>query len=485
MISALCWLPRGAAKPVPEPEEPSPEELAELRRLAEEEQDGEPAPPDGLEESEEDSTDEEMDEQEAVAKAKAVAAALKAESRSSGAAVQSSAGDLDAAMAELDMDHYDDESDGEGRAGRIFGSGNPGMAYYRDNDQDPYITLGDQAAGRHEDSEEDEDFALKPTDFLILTARNEDDVSHLEVWVYEEADAQGDTNLYVHHDVLLPAFPLSLAWMDCDPSGRRETANLAAVGTMSPGIEIWDLDVLDAVEPLAVLGGEASEPAPESTDAEGAVTKSKAKKLKKKKKSKPLKDGSHTDAVLGLAWNQASVLLTGAFDKNVCMVDMRTPASSPLQWELSADVEALTWVPHDPTCFLAASEDGIVACFDARKGGGSGALYRLAAHDKPTCSLSFCPAVPGLLATGSTDKQVKLWDVSSQQPNLIATEDLKVGAVFSASFCPEAPCYVAAGGAKGTVAVWDILTSGPVAAKYGRTLARTRGPVRATQAAEE
>ena len=37
---------------------------------------------------------------------------------------------------------------------------------------------------------------------------------------------------------------------------------------------------------------------------------------------------------------------------------------------------------------------------------GSAALFRLSAHDKPTCTLSFCPAVRGLLATGSTDKKV-------------------------------------------------------------------------------
>lgn len=45
---------------------------------------------------------------------------------------------------------------------------------------------------------------------------------------------------------------------------------------MSPGIEIWDLDVLDAVEPVAVLGGEA----PAAPVADSQPSKGKAKKVR-------------------------------------------------------------------------------------------------------------------------------------------------------------------------------------------------------------
>jgi periodic tryptophan protein 1 len=108
------------------------------------------------------------------------------------------------------------------------------MSFYRSNLEDPYITLPEEEAGS-----DDEDDTLRDSDLLILAARNDDDVSHLEVWVYEEPAAEGDDgNLYVHHDVMLPAFPLAVAWLDCDPAARRHRANLAAVGTFSPGIEI-------------------------------------------------------------------------------------------------------------------------------------------------------------------------------------------------------------------------------------------------------
>ena len=32
--------------------------------------------------------------------------------------------------------------------------------------------------------------------------------------------------------------------------------------------------------------------------------------------------------------------------------DARAPNSEPLKWALSADSEALTWAPHEPTTFL-------------------------------------------------------------------------------------------------------------------------------------
>ena len=67
---------------------------------------------------------------------------------------------------------------------------------------------------------------------------------------------------------------------------------------------------------------------------------------------------------------------------------------------------------------------------------------------------------------------MKLWDVSTHQPALVATQNLQVGAVFGAAFCPEAPWLLAAGGAMGTVAVWDIMSNAAVMSKYGRQLSK-------------
>mmetsp|Transcript_14770 Transcript_14770/g.41589 ORF Transcript_14770/g.41589 Transcript_14770/m.41589 type:complete len:507 (+) Transcript_14770:285-1805(+) len=504
MISTISWVPRGAAKAVPKVMEPTEEELEHMKQAAGEEGDS------GEEEDEWETDDSDMEGGEKaddpVERARAVASALKS-SASEKALGEGSGGmktgKLESALKELDMDGYDDEDEVQlpGLLGGKLGSAK----------KDPYLQL---------DSDEDseiEDFNIRDSDLLILAARNEEDVSSMEVWLYEEAGRDGEANIYVHHEIMLSAFPLALAWMDCNPDGTQEAGNFAAVGTFAPEIELWDLDVIDSVEPIACLGGVLAPDLP-SLDEEGeglsSVDRKKLRKKirKKKQKAKPsFKDGSHEDAVMSLSWNseyrnvlasgsadytvkiwdvtaqeckqtlshhngkvqavawnpaEASVILTGGFDKVAALVDVRTPDSCA-QWALSADTEALTWCPFAPTCFLVSCEDGLVSCYDARKGTGSGSVFSLHAHEKPTCTLSFSSGATGLLATGSTDKKLKLWDVADMKPALLATEEPKVGAIFSATFCADSPFLLGCAGAKGTVAVWDTKTNPAVAAKYG------------------
>jgi periodic tryptophan protein 1 len=168
----------------------------------------------------------------------------------------------------------------------------------------------------------------------------------------------------------------------------------------------------------------------------------------------------------------ASALLSGSFDQRCCVADVRSPGAPALRWELGSDVECCLWHPAQQELLLVSTEDGCVNCFDARRGGGAPALFTLAAHSKPACTLALSRAAPSLLATGSTDKSCKLWDIGGGRPELLASQDLKVGAVFGAAFCADAPHLLAAGGAKGTVTVWDVTADDTVASRFGKALGR-------------
>ncbi len=65
-------------------------------------------------------------------------------------------------------------------------------------------------------------------------------------------------------------------------------------------------------------------------------------------------------------------------------------------------------------------------------------------------------ASPGFMATGSTDKQVKLWNIQASGPSMVVSQDLDVGKVFSTSFTPdeEVGFRLAVAGSKGAVQIW-------------------------------
>ncbi|CAA2968410.1 periodic tryptophan 1 homolog, partial [Olea europaea subsp. europaea] len=279
-------------------------------------------------------------------------------------------------------------------------------------------------------------------------------------------------HLYFH-----PMFVFHLVIVFYSPSLiiKVLTGNFVAVGTMDPAIEIWDLDIMGAVQPSFVLGGIIE-------------------KKRGKKKIIKYATGSHTDSVLELAWNKEyrnilasgsadklakiwdvttrkcnltmdhhtnkvqavawnrfapQVLLTGSFDCSVVMKDSRIPSHSGFKWSVTAEVESLAWDPHTEHSFVVSLENGMVMGFDIRTASSDPKpSFTLHAHDKKVCTISYNSLVPNLLATGSIDKTVKLWDLTNNKPSCIASQNPKAGAVFSVSFSEDAPFLLAIGGSK-------------------------------------
>jgi len=169
--------------------------------------------------------------------------------------------------------------------------------------------------GDDDDASDLEDTNLRPDDAILVVAKTEEDFASLEVHVYEPKTG----NLFVHHDIPLPSLPLCLAHGDVNPDGGA--GNYVAVGTFNPGIEIWNLDVLSALEPVCILGGEDMSAADELMRINMARAAS-GKKLKKKNGSMGgggLRPGSHKEAVMALSWNAVhrQVLASGSADMTV------------------------------------------------------------------------------------------------------------------------------------------------------------------------
>jgi periodic tryptophan protein 1 len=112
-----------------------------------------------------------------------------------------------------------------------------------------------------------------------------------------------------------------------------------------PEIEIWNLDLTEAVEPDVTLGGEIAQ-------------NSKKKKAKKfSNTSKKYKEGSHTDSVLSLSLNptHSNILASGSVDSTVKIWDLNSAKSVHTCDHHQNRVNKVQWNPKDPTVILSTS----------------------------------------------------------------------------------------------------------------------------------
>lgn len=427
--------------------------------------------------------------------------------------------DADDDLREYDLDHYDsDVVDEDGEPLSMFGNVKS-LAYHESNAEDPYITIQEG----EEEEEEREELQILATDNMVIAAKVEDEVAHLEIYVYEdEVD-----NLYVHHDIMLPAIPLCVEWLDI-PVGKISTgetvdqtskANFIAVGTFDPDIEIWDLDTVDCMYPNAILGQGGEDSRAEIREGQ---------KKKKRKRSKKPNDDYHVDAVLSIATNrnhrtllasgsadktiklwdlsttkcaksyffhtdkvcsikwhpkETTVLLSGSYDRTVVAADMRAPDAKAPRWGVESDVEMVRWDPHDPNYFFVTTENGVIHYHDTRvvppAPEKSNPVWKLQAHDESLSSFDVNPVIPGFLVTGSTDKEVKLWNVQPSGPSMVVSRNLGVGKVFSTTFAPDAEVgfRLAVAGSKGAVQIWDTSTNAAIRRAFANRVAPADGYV--------
>ncbi|PSN34545.1 Periodic tryptophan protein 1 [Blattella germanica] len=347
---------------------------------------------------------------------------------------------------EYNFDQYDEE---DVKQDALMGIGN--LAVYSSNTGDPYVTLPDE----DDNDSEKEDDIINPKDNLVLVGHVEGDASILEVYVYNEEEG----SLYVHHDILLPAFPLCLEWLNHDPEDKKP-GNLCAIGTMSPVIEVWDIDIVDCLESVLKLGHRGN-------------------------KRKGIAKYGHRDAVLDLSWNKnvTHVLASGSADRTVLLWDLDTAKYASKLTSFEDKVQTLQWHPFEEQTLLVGSCDRIARVFDCRVndahkdwevagevekvlwnhfnpynfivGTSSGSIHYIdCRNDKPLWELS---AHTKEVAEGC----LKVWDIQEGTPSLVYTKEPNLGTLLCLDACPDLPYVVCIGGdnKKHNFAVIDAMNS--------------------------
>lgn len=509
MISATNWVPRGFSSEFPEKYVLDDEEVERINQLAQLNLDDAKA------------TLEEAEGESGVEDDAATGSSNKLKDQL----------DIDDDLKEYNLEEYDDEEIADNEGGKDV-SMFPGLSNDSDvkfhegeEGEDPYISLPNQ-----EDSQEEkQELQVYPSDNLVLAARTEDDVSYLDIYVYDdgagfhssdipveegdEADpdvARGlvrDPALYVHHDLMLPAFPLCVEWLDYKVgSNSEEAANYAAIGTFDPQIEIWNLDCVDKAFPDMILG----EPL------DNSMVSLKSKKKKKKSKTGHITT-HHTDAVLSMAHNKyfrsvlastsadhtvklwdlnsgnaarslasihsnknvsssewhmlnGSILLTGGYDSRVALTDVRISDESQMSkyWSAMAGEEIETVTFASENIILCGTDSGNVYSFDIRNNENRKPVWTLKAHDAGISTLCSNKFIPGMMSTGAMgEKTVKLWKfplddaTNTKGPSMVLSRDFDVGNVLTSSFAPdiEVAGTMVIGGVNKVLKLWDVFTN--------------------------
>lgn len=527
MISATCWVPRGYASEFPEKYELDDEEMERINHMANLNLgDARAELPEGVEEVEE-VVEEEHKEDEEEQPSGPKPDALKLQNQL----------EVDDDLKEFDMEHYDDDEGEDGADVTMFpGLTDENVKFHEGEDgEDPYISLPTQ----DDQAEEKQELQVYPTDNMVLATRTEDDISYLDIFIYddgagfhdssvpaEEGDendpdvARGlvrDSSLYVHHDLMLPAFPLCVEWLNYRPeSNSDDPANFVAIGSFDPQIEIWNLDCVEKAFPDMILGE------PEQNSAVSLKSK------KKKKKSKHVTT-HHTDAVLSLAHNKyfravlastsadhtvklwdlntggvarsmasihrgknvsssqwhrsnGSILLTSGYDSRVALSDVRISNEKEMSkyWSVlpGEEVESATFA--DDNVILCGTDSGNVYSFDIRHNENSKPVWTLNAHDAGISCLNVNNYVPGMMSTAAMgEKIIKLWKFpveetqESKGPSMVLSRDFDVGNVLSVSFANdiEVAGSMAIGGVNKGLKLWDVFTNRTVRKSFAPELA--------------
>ena len=561
MISATAWVPRGFASEFPESYDLNDEEMERIEAMSKLNISEARAALEGVDGEEvEDAESGDADDDKTINANK-----LKDQI------------EIDDDLKEYDFDHYDDdEIDETGEQIFMFpGLSNTAATYIKkavktvkadaDGEEDgEEVDMEEDAEEEHflqlpskdEELEEQVELQIYPTDNLVLATRTEDDVSYLDVYVYDDGagalgpddEAEADEekkidpdvkrgmvregNLYIHHDLMLPSFPLCVEWMSFKPKGENDASNVgnfAAIGTFEPTIELWNLDCVDKAFPDVILG--------EADYAEWSTKHSGSGKKKggKKKKGSKISSTCHTDAVVSLSHNRifrnvlcstsadttvklwdltkcrversidgglhdgktvsssmwmfnngdesgGSMLLTGGYDGYVRLSDVRLEDVIGNSKKFSCgssygeEVESIGKLGEHYV--VGGCDSGNVYCYDIRKDGEK-PLWTLHAHDSGISTLSSNKEIPGLIVTGAMgEKVVKVWNVKDNKPRMIMSKDFGCGNVLSTSFADEIEIsgnLVIGGSANSGLKMWDVFSNSTVQKGFHEELKQLQG----------
>ncbi|KRX22889.1 putative histone-binding protein Caf1, partial [Trichinella nelsoni] len=172
----------------------------------------------------------------------------------------------------------------------------------------------------------------------------------------------------------------------------------------------------------------------------------------------------HQKEGYGLSWNpnRSGYLLSASDDHTVCLWDVNAPPTDRNYLQAmntfrghSTVVEDVAWHLMRDTLFGSVGDDQKLLIWDVRANGGQRPAHVVDAHSAEVNCLSFNPFSEYILATGSADKTVALWDLRNAKLKLHSFESHK-DEIFQVQWSPHNETILASSGTDRRLHVWDL-----------------------------
>ena len=147
----------------------------------------------------------------------------------------------------------------------------------------------------------------------------------------------------------------------------------------------------------------------------GAVSIWDINKFGKNKQLHVYHDHERTTHAVTFHQSEPGLLLSCSQDSTLKLFDLRDPNNCVSTFSSAESVRDVKFNPFNQSTFASVCENGTVARWDMRK--TDKFVQQFTAHSGPIYCLDFHPQMPWL-ATGSRDKLIKVWNMSSSKPSL-------------------------------------------------------------------
>ncbi|KAI9136078.1 Rbap46 polypeptide [Paraphysoderma sedebokerense] len=172
----------------------------------------------------------------------------------------------------------------------------------------------------------------------------------------------------------------------------------------------------------------------------------------------------HKSEGYGLSWSthKRGHIISGADDHLICYWDIERVTKGEKEIQAlatytghSAIVADVQWYKHHESIFGSVGDDHKLMIWDSRKSSHSTPVHSIEAHAAEVNCLDFSPFSQYLVATGSTDKTVALFDMRNLKIKLHSFESHQEE-VLQVSWSPTMETILASSSTDRRIMIWDL-----------------------------